>query len=83
MSGVPLRVMSYNVTEELFDQSLNPLRATVGLALRVLTYSDVPMTSPDYQQFLVYQQSMEKIAQYARTSNAAAQAVTGVDVSQL
>lgn len=80
---LPVRLMSYSVTEELFDQNLNPLRATVDLTLRVLTYSDLPTSSPDYHQFLVYQQSMEQIAQYARTSTAAAQTVTGVDVSQL
>lgn len=80
---LPVRLMSYSATEELFDQNLNPLRATVSLSMRVLTYSDVPTTSPDYHQFLVYQQSMEQIAQYARTSTADAKAVTGVDVSQL
>lgn len=80
---LPVRLTSYSVSEELFDSNLNPLRATVSLTMRVLTYSDLPTSSPDYHQFLVYQQSMEQIAQYARTSTADAQAVTGVDVSQL
>ena len=80
---LPVRLTSYSVTEELFDPDLNPLRATANLGMRVLTYSDLEPTDPDYHQFLSYQQKMEQIAQLARVSPGNAKLVTGVDVSQL
>ena len=80
---LPVRLNSYSVTEELFDTELNPLRATASLEMRVLTYSDLEPSDPDYNQFLAYQQKMESIAQLARISISTAQQVTGVDVSQL
>ncbi|HXU45667.1 MAG TPA: hypothetical protein VN783_09080 [Thermoanaerobaculia bacterium] len=80
---LPVRIVSYGVTEELFDQSLNPLRATVDLSLRVLTYSDVPQSDPDYHQFLAYQQELERVSQLALSSVRTGSTVTGVDISSL
>src|SRR5882724_1969129 len=34
---VPVRVTDYNITEEAFDPSLNPIRAKVSLGMRVLS----------------------------------------------
>ncbi len=80
---LPVRLQSYDVTEELFDTSLNPLRATVNLSLRVLSYSDVPATDPDYHLFLVYQQELERLAPLAQTPASSARATIGVDPTQL
>ncbi|HEV7669053.1 MAG TPA: hypothetical protein VGS22_11045 [Thermoanaerobaculia bacterium] len=80
---LPVRVQSYEVTEELFDPTLNPLRATANLSLRVLSYSDLAPSDPDYHQFLAYQQELERLAPLAETSLSSASTVTGVDPTQL
>lgn len=51
---LPVRIESYSISEEEFDTRLNPLRATVSLEMRVLTYSDVSVTDPDYALFFAY-----------------------------
>src|SRR5215472_15117559 len=38
---VPVRLTEYSVTEQAFDTSLNPTRATVSLSMRVLTVFDL------------------------------------------
>jgi len=39
---LPVRVTSFNITEQAFDTALNPIRAKVDLGLTVITYLDVP-----------------------------------------
>jgi hypothetical protein len=38
---VPVKLTSFSVTEQAFDQLLNPIRAEVGVDLEVLTYRDL------------------------------------------
>ncbi len=52
---VPVRLTGFEITEEFFDSSLNPIRAKVGLSMDVVSYSDVGMTSPSYYAFIAYQ----------------------------
>lgn len=59
---VPVRVTSVTVTEEIFAPNLVPVRATVALEMRVLSYSDVFSDNPDYQVFLDYQKDLESYA---------------------
>jgi hypothetical protein len=59
---VPVRMTSLTVTEEIFGPNLVPVRATVALEMRVLSYSDVFSDNPDYQVFLDYQEDLEKNA---------------------
>ncbi len=42
---VAVRLTQFNVTEEQFDASLNPVRARVSLGMQVLTYEDLGMAS--------------------------------------
>ncbi len=42
---LPVRVTSFSITEEAFDINLNPIRAKVGLNLRVLNYHDLGLSS--------------------------------------
>jgi hypothetical protein len=58
----PVQITSYSISEEEFDVNLNPIRATISLELRVLTYSDVSTSNADYHQFLAYQQGLEGLA---------------------
>jgi len=59
---VPVVVESYSVEEQLFDKALNPIRASIQLALRVITYDDVLPGSNNYQSFVSYQRFKENEA---------------------
>ena len=58
----PVRLTEYSVTEQAFDTSLNPTRATVSLSLRVLTVFDLGFQVPGGLLYLLYQQSRERLA---------------------
>ncbi|MPV37323.1 hypothetical protein [Georgenia subflava] len=60
--AVPVRVESMTVTEQAFDTLLFPVRATVALAVQVLSYDDLPVTDPGYALFLVHQVLKETMA---------------------
>ncbi|RPH57416.1 hypothetical protein EHM82_01350 [bacterium] len=78
---VPVRVTSVSVTEQLFDALLNPVQAAVQLEMRVLSYSDVFSSNPDYQLFLTYQQNLETLAASVRAGSSAD--AIGYDVNKL
>src|SRR5262249_18911849 len=62
---LPVRLTEFTITEENFDVNLNPPRASVSLALRVLTYKDVPLVPPAYALFLAHQVVKEVMATMA------------------
>jgi hypothetical protein len=68
---LPVRVSDFSVTEEAHDNKLNPLRARVSLTLRVLTYSDLPLTHPGYSLFLAHQVVKEAMATVESAGNLA------------
>ncbi|HVR06733.1 MAG TPA: hypothetical protein VMW75_01685 [Thermoanaerobaculia bacterium] len=78
---LPVRVSELTIQEELFDATLTPLRATASLTLRVLSYSDLLPTNPDYATFQIYQQELQTLAQQGYTTQASA--VTGVQIAAL
>lgn len=59
---VPVRLSTYQIREEAHDAQLNPLRVSVDLNLRVLTYSDLPITHPGYHLFMAHQIIKETMA---------------------
>jgi len=59
---LPVRITSLSVTEEAFDQLLNPIRAKVDLSLQVLSYIDLKLTNPGYTLFLAHQIAKEALA---------------------
>jgi hypothetical protein len=59
---LPVRLTSFSITEEAYDTALNPIRAKVNLGLRVLSYSDLPLTHPGYYLFLAHQVTKEVMA---------------------
>lgn len=79
---LPVRINSYEITEEIFDSRLNPIRATMTIAMRVLTYSDLDAGNPEYFEFMTYQQTLSTMAAEAPPATTAAAAL-GVDVSSL
>jgi hypothetical protein len=68
---VPVDITSFSVSEEAFDSSLNPIRAKVDIAMRVLTYMELPPQSIGRQAFVSYQQQKETLAsQHTSAGNA-------------
>jgi hypothetical protein len=59
---VPVRLTEFSVTEEAFDTSLNPIRAKVSLAMRVLTVNDLTYDHRGANLFLSYLQQKEFLA---------------------
>jgi len=76
---LPVRIASYEIEEEFFDTRLNPIRATVTLSMRVLTYGDVTPDNHAYFTFTAYQQALNTIA----GSAASGTAPIGVDSGSL
>jgi hypothetical protein len=81
---LPVRLTSFTITEEAYDPALNPIRARVGLGLRVLSYNDWPLTHPGYGVFLAHQvvkEAMATIGSVAGLGNFAASASFSFDAS--
>ncbi len=68
---VPVALESVTVTEQAHDVNLTPIRAAVELSLRVLTYSDLPVSDPGAAMFLVHQVLKEATASIAGVAGAA------------
>ena len=64
-----MRVTDYAITEEAYDPALNPIRAKVGLGLRVLSYNDLSLTNPGYYLFLAHQATKEVMATIGSIAN--------------
>jgi len=59
---VPVKVSDFSITEEAFDPSLNPIRATLSLGLRVLSIDDLGYSSKGGSLFMTYLQGKERLA---------------------
>lgn len=58
----PVRITDIDITEEAFDPQLNPIRAKVGLGMRVLNVNDVGFLNPAGALYMVYQIQKEALA---------------------
>jgi hypothetical protein len=65
---LPVRLTELTITEDAFDPSLNPIRAKVGLSLRVLSYDDLGLVSVGGGLFLAHQIVKEVMATIAGAS---------------
>jgi len=68
---LPVRLNSFSITEEAFDVDLNPIRAKVGLSLRVLTYNDLGLPSVGGALFMAHQVVKEVMATINGVGNVA------------
>jgi hypothetical protein len=59
---LPVRLESFNVTEQAYDALLNPVRAEVDLSLQVLSYHDLLESHPGHNLFLIHQKTKEALA---------------------
>ena len=73
---LPARLTEFTITEEAFDPNLNPIRAKVGLSLRVLNYQDLGLLSVGGALFMAHQVAKEVMA----TIGGAATIAGGVSV---
>jgi hypothetical protein len=78
---LPVRITDFSITEEAHDQALNPIRAKVGLGLRVLSYNDLSITDPGYYIFMAHQIVKETLGNAGVTSDLTA--VLGSNVKLL
>ncbi|MET0646932.1 MAG: hypothetical protein ABW208_09955 [Pyrinomonadaceae bacterium] len=77
---LPVRLTSFSITEEAFDPNLNPIRASVNLGLRVLTYQDLGLLSAGGALFMAHQivkEVMATINGVGTIASAAGGAVSG------
>jgi hypothetical protein len=75
---LPVRITDFSITEEAHDQALNPIRAKVGLGLRVLSYNDLSITDPGYYIFMAHQIVKETLGNAGVTSDLTAVAGSNV-----
>lgn len=59
---VPVRLTSFSITEEAFDQFLNPMRARVDLGMRVLTFMELKEASLGFAAYMATQVQKEVLA---------------------
>lgn len=60
---LPVRITEFSITEEAFDPSLNPIRAKVGLGMRVLRPDDLGILHAGSSLFMNYLQAKEELMQ--------------------
>lgn len=73
---LPVRLTSFSVAEEAFDQLLNPIQAKVTLGMRVLTYMELRETSLGYNAYLATQIQKEVLARLNLVNSA--EQITGL-----
>jgi hypothetical protein len=78
---LPVLLTGLSSREELFDSHLNPIRATVTLNMRALSYSDLNKDHKGYHLFLAYQKAQEVMARQGLSGDAS-QAI-GVSIDRL
>lgn len=62
---LPVQITELTITEDGYDQLLNPTRAKVSLGLRVLSYDDLPSSHSGHALFLAHQVAKETLAKGA------------------
>lgn len=69
---VPVRLNGFTINEQAFDAKLNPIRASLGLELKVLSTNDFPVLHPGYALFLTHQIVKETMAVVGSVDNLSA-----------
>lgn len=59
---VPVSITTFSITEEAFDTKLNPIRAKVNLAMKVLNINDLGFKHKGGSLFMNYLQNKEQLA---------------------
>jgi hypothetical protein len=75
---VPVRVTELSITEEAFDERLNPIRARVTLGLRVLTVDDLGFAAKGGNLFMTHLSTRELLAGRVPAGTFAALGINGI-----
>ncbi|HET6940986.1 MAG TPA: hypothetical protein VFH89_02370 [Sphingomicrobium sp.] len=75
---VPVRVTELSITEEEFDENLNPVRAKVSLGLRVLTVDDLGFSAKGGNLFMTHLVAREQLAGRAPAATFGALGIDGI-----
>lgn len=75
---VPVRLTEFNISEEAFDASLNPIRAKLNLGMRVLSVNDIGFTHKGGSLFMSYLQNKEQLAQKIGSATFTALGISGI-----
>jgi hypothetical protein len=75
---LPVRITEFSVTEEFFDNKLNPIRARVSLGMRVLSGEDLGFDHRGSSLFTAYHQQKERFVSRAPTGGVSALGVRGI-----
>jgi hypothetical protein len=75
---LPVRVESVSITEQAFDQLLNPIRASVQLGVRTLSDKELSEAGPPFDTLTVVQLIAKEVL--ARTNTAASLADIGASL---
>ncbi len=75
---LPVRLTEFSITEEAFDTSLNPIRAKVGLGMRVLNVNDLGFSHKGGSLFMIYQQQKEHLAARAQGGTTSTLGIGGI-----
>jgi hypothetical protein len=75
---VPVRVTDFSITEEAFDVNLNPIRAKVGLSMRVLNVNDLQFDEKGNSIFMAYHQQKERLASMTGMSSLASLGISSI-----
>ena len=59
---MPVQITTFTIAEEAFDVNLNPIRAKIGLALKVMTVDDLGFDHKGGSLYLAYQKQKEQLA---------------------
>lgn len=75
---LPVRLTEMSFEETAFDPSLNPIRATVNLGMRVLSVDDLGFDHPASGLFMAYLQQKESLAAKISSTNLNAFGIGGI-----
>ena len=59
---MPVQITTFTIAEEAFDVNLNPIRAKISLALKVMTIDDLGFDHKGGSLYLAYQKQKEQLA---------------------
>lgn len=78
---VPVRITSFSISEEEYDNNLNPIRANISLELQILSYDDLSRTNPGHFIYMAHHMNKEVLSRIGQGQGL--DAVLGGDISLL
>ncbi|MCX4861624.1 hypothetical protein [Streptomyces canus] len=74
---MPVRLTELSVNESAFDVNLNPIRASLGIGMKILTVSDLPAGHRGADLYMAHLAQKERLAAAARSGSLGALGLGG------